>query len=468
MANYSQLEYKQEKDIKPHSLRQAGHSEWSVLWFSLLIFGLTLAGYAIHSVFLLLAFLMIMKEILVPRYPGAEAIPFVLIVSWGAEIWSGVDMKLYTLIRIVCVSCILLRGGTFRKFNLFHLLCLVFGAYMLIGGVAAGYLSLSGVVNLTLCYFTIYQLISGRSRRLYLDLSLAYALGVFFSAVLFWCGPVFPRLGVIVDSMIETTNIYGAQKLTRLSGMTYDPNMFAHYILVGISAMMCVINVMDVRGKGIYYVMLAVLSLLGLLTLSKTFMLIFVLLAFLWVISFLHNCKISAWKKAGFVLMLLLAAAVMMPLMSTYVHAILERFRDGRASGDLTTGRSRIWGQYLEILGSHLGLLLFGTSPFAPMPGHSPHNFIIYMVYCFGLIGSFLFCMMIGYLIHIRKFVLKKRWIWYFMPGIMYLVFSMSVDPFMLYDAKLAMITVAAFPVKWLDSECARRTAPRGRRLRRS
>ena len=79
----------------------------------------------------------------------------------------------------------------------------------------------------------------------------------------------------------------------------------------------------------------------------------------------------------------------------------------------------------------------------------SPHNFIVYMLLHFGIFGIGIYISMILSLMKYcwirsveKKGFINGTRVIYCLPLLSYFVFSLSIDPFMLYDVKMIMLII--------------------------
>lgn len=429
-----------------------------IILLGFLLFLLVTAGYAVNRVFIFAAFALIA----IVAFLGSVSdclIPFVLVVTWGAEIWALGNGRLYTIIRLLSIGCYVVKlwlNGRIkiRAVSRYTIVLVAFCLYTILGNLAIGNLALDKIINLAICYLVVFLILKNESIDSYSSLSVAFGAGVALSSLLSFISAYIPSLNSVVRSMMLTYNVYGTAGLTRMSGMTYDPNLFGFYAYVGIAANLCLAHRKKYKNCLVNIVLSAILSVLGIMTLSKAFFLVFALLAFVFVLIWTTSARISITKKMLIFLGLALTIVLVFTYADVYLEAILERF-SSTGNGGLTTGRSDLWTYYLNYLFDHPLNFLFGKSLSYSFPNmSSPHNYIVYMLFHYGVVGFLVHFIMLEQLsksaVGIGLFsgiVNKSFGIFQLLPLFCYFIFSLSIDPFMLYDVKMVMLSVCFLPL---------------------
>lgn len=199
----------------------------------------------------------------------------------------------------------------------------------------------------------------------------------------------------------EDEAIYGTGTF-RFRGLFRDPN---YYMTLLIIALASVLKLRDCRRIETlpYLALAAMLVGLGILTYSKTYFLVLVILAVLYVFWQLRN---GNFLLAGSLILLALVAGNYLLFAENSPFAVvMSRFLSANDISSLTTGRSDVYMQYLEEITDSFGSFLFGAGLAAESLYKDPHNLYIEIVYYIGFIGlilfaAFYFCMV---------FVVRRR-----------------------------------------------------------
>lgn len=204
---------------------------------------------------------------------------------------------------------------------------------------------------------------------------------------------------------IATEDIYyvGETIFNRFCGLSSDPNYFSSLILFSTALQLtCLIN----TKRSIYMIYAVILSAIGMLTLSKMFLL---LIALTWCVSImiiitdktLYEKKPSKKGKVLLLFSIGLVAFVVYFIRSGYFDVIASRFGDDGASS-ITTGRSDIWKTYVsEIFTSIKTMFLGATTNVETVGAHVTHNTPIQILWKMGMMGIVL--VLVWYVVlHIR------------------------------------------------------------------
>lgn len=212
---------------------------------------------------------------------------------------------------------------------------------------------------------------------------------VFFAAGIISAALTAQRIAVYPTvSAYITVDTY--QLITRLSGFYGDPNFYAAQITACIAGIqLLLIKETDRKRR----MLLAVLGLLlfycGMLSASKTFVIVLATLLLLWTVIILDK------ENRGTALLRILigmaVGAVIILSSSEFTRLfqiITERFSFSANSSQITTHRTDLWLMYLDELSRKPLLTLFGQGfTNININGRASHNTLIQGVFQFGLIG---------------------------------------------------------------------------------
>ncbi len=179
---------------------------------------------------------------------------------------------------------------------------------------------------------------------------------------------------------------------TRTGGLgDLDPNTYALYNLFALSVAILFLlsRTLSKRETVLYCVIVVVLTLAGLMTLSKTFVLCMCLM---FVLYFL-----ASRRKLGILVLTILLSALLffsiqyVSFLNDVFNTIVGRFTASSMMSGLTTGRSDIYAEFLSAL-AHNPLICFtgsGMYSYLQILGMEirPHNCIIEMICAWGIFG---------------------------------------------------------------------------------
>lgn len=177
--------------------------------------------------------------------------------------------------------------------------------------------------------------------------------------------------------------------------------------------------------------MLAYFTLVGLLTISKTFILVYVGFWCLYVCWYTKKSGANIFKPLALIVILGIAVAVLWN--TDVIQNILARFD----TYDITTGRIDVTYEYLDYmskntLGSIFGIGLQNVTGKVSML-HVPHNAILEIFVCFGVVGLALYLLFFVTLFRMsaryKIFEGKERHIFInYLPFVTFIVFIQSLQ----------------------------------------
>lgn len=138
-------------------------------------------------------------------------------------------------------------------------------------------------------------------------------------------------------------------------------------------------------------------TIIGMLTLSKAFLIVWVLL-----MIYLFVCLIVRFKKKSFIVIvpLIILMAIIGAIFHDKVFVVLNRFINitiGDSFLDrILTGRLTVWREFLDVIISSVWTLLFGVGLFTQNPAEfHTHNSYLFLLHRFGFIGIILLIVLV-------------------------------------------------------------------------
>lgn len=218
-------------------------------------------------------------------------------------------------------------------------------------------------------------------------LTLFFACGIIMAALSARQIAAYPNISqyIKVDSYL---------KITRLSGYYRDPNFYCAHITACLAGVQLLMSRERRRSRQIVWIgVMMVLVYCGLLSASKSFVVVLACLFLVWVPVLLTGGHV----KRGIAILAGVACAAAVMLLSAAVQdmlrMVMSRFSYAANVSDLTTHRSEIWRMYLHELSRDPVLMLLGSGFTSVTLGtKASHNTIIQGVFQFGLIGLPVLC----------------------------------------------------------------------------
>lgn len=197
----------------------------------------------------------------------------------------------------------------------------------------------------------------------------------------------------------ESEAIWGTG-IMRFMGLQGDPNYYMTMLIVGL-ALLIKLKEFGYLSTSWFVIQGVLLTAFGILTYSKTFVLVFVLLGGFYVVWQFWSRKILSGvllTVAAVLAFLLLAFADFSPFAVT-----VQRLLEGKDLSSLTTGRTDIYAAYWKKIIETLPSFLFGYGLKAEGLFKDPHNIYIEIVYYLGVTGFALIGYIFGALMHMMR-----------------------------------------------------------------
>lgn len=177
---------------------------------------------------------------------------------------------------------------------------------------------------------------------------------------------------------------YWGSTAIRFYGLFSDPNYYSALLITALSLLL---KLCDSRKLRLFpaFVMGAVLVLCGIMTYSRTFFVMLILLACVFVIWQFWSKRII--RGIFILLCAVLVGSVLLVSESSLLAVIIERFTNATTLGELTTGRSELFVAYFSAITEDFFSLAFGAGLAAGNLGRDPHNLFLEIAYYTGLFG---------------------------------------------------------------------------------
>ena len=247
---------------------------------------------------------------------------------------------------------------------------------------------------MTLLFPTLMWEIHERQYSFY-HVVLFFSLGIIIAALCAFYFAFFANIAqyIRVDSYAN---------ITRYSGFYGDPNFYAAQVAAALSG--CLVLVLKTTSKSRVALLCGLIVCLlycGLLSASKSFLLIAVALLLLWFVQLLI-LKGRAGQKILLIVISILAAVYIASsnMFENVFDIVIARLKNANNWSNFTTHRIDIWADYSDAILSNVKILLLGNGfTNIKLNDVGSHNTIIQCVWQFGIIGApVLFWWMIGFL----------------------------------------------------------------------
>ena len=175
---------------------------------------------------------------------------------------------------------------------------------------------------------------------------------------------------------------------TRFSGLQGNPNYYTLDIVAALSAIIVLVYYKKEKTV-LLAICLIALSVFGLMSVSKSFLLTWILLLVCW---FVLSIRQGFGKLFGSILVVTIGAMIVYYFAYDYINAFLFRFAaDNSGTLDsITTGRTELWSLYLDEIFNNIRILLFGNglNTMIETLGKGAHNTYLEALFNLGIVGS--------------------------------------------------------------------------------
>lgn len=308
------------------------------------------------------------------------------------KLYSGSVSWFTIALLIYCVICFVKKGMRLYRYQIILpaiIMMLTLVAKLVHGnGIANSYLFFIVMLFLFPCAVELES-----EKPSFWELTIFFAFGIIIAAFS-------AQLTAGYGNISRFITIHSYQTITRLSGYYGDPNFYSAHITACLAGIQILLSFEQSGRRRLLLALLAVLLIYcGLLSASKSFIIVIACLFLIWIPILLEK---SAHSRTGMQILLgvLCAAAVM--LSSNAVQDLLEmfstRFSYHANISQLTTGRTELWLNYLNEFVNDVSVTLIGQGyTNVLVDGRASHNSVIQSIYQFGIIGtplllSWLYC----------------------------------------------------------------------------
>lgn len=254
----------------------------------------------------------------------------------------------------------------------------------------------------------------------------------------------------VADTLLGTYRLGSGfeEDLNGSLATAFNPNYMAYYSITAASLALCLKN--TIKKRWFKVLLLVVLLLAGIMSSSRAWTILSILVLFLYFLSSKMTGKI---KMAIVILGLAIATLQFTNISQAFFERLESRFHDE----DLNTagGRTEIFAEYNDFLNTHPVRIICGTGAVyyksvCQIP-FSTHNGIQQLIVCYGLVGFafFLFCFLVFY--HRYKKVNNVKIIGY-IPFFVCFLFLQSIQ-FVNPASLMLPLMVTMLPLKIHDKQ---------------
>ena len=242
-----------------------------------------------------------------------------------------------------------------------------------------------------------------------------------------WAGIVLSALLGAGFNLLNIPNLFIAGDISERYGAFFAKiNTLAVYCTLCGACFISLILTNKLSFKRHFYFPI-IITLIGLTTYSKAFILVNILLYMAWFgLAFIQSNNKKRFALYSVVLMI--ALTVVAVCAQNYIKTIIHRFTDNQYSSaidNLTTGRAEIWKQYLSRWLTSPLTFLFGNGCAASKINavQSEHSTYVALLYQFGVVG--VVCLLATIIWSLRKYTRVSKSLASYIPIAVMLVYGL-------------------------------------------
>lgn len=315
--------------------------------------------------------------------------------------------------------------------------CMILGGYLiLLSGVEQ---SVTIITMLTGIVFVSYSVSGENSLK---EILLAYSIGIILASALGLMQDFFPIIkNFVVDVVLRLGE---SERVNRFSGLQGNPNYFTVDIIMVLSGI--AILLFQERNKLLYIILFIVLTAIGLMSLSKSFLISWLALM-IFMFMFIVGTRRKKVKKLIFILVGIIGMVYL--IAAEEINDYIIRFINSMGSvSDLTTGRTDIWSNYIAAIWGNIKILFFGNGINGELVnGKAPHNTYIELIYSMGILGVMIYIFVLHECLKKRH---KARNIIQYLPMMLLLIRFFAIG-LLTYDNLwfyLTLVAISLAPIK--------------------
>lgn len=209
-----------------------------------------------------------------------------------------------------------------------------------------------------------------------------------------------PQLRAIIGA--ESEAIWGSG-IKRFRGLFRDTNYYMALVIVGL-ALLCKLKEAGRLRPVPFWIQSVAMAAFGVLSYSKTFFLMLVLLVGTYIIWQFWNRKV--FKGVFFTTLVMVAAFYVLTAENSPFAVVLERMTSSKNLSDFTTNRSDLVVAYWRAITDSVGTFLFGYGLDASLlQGVGAHNLYLEVTYYSGVVGLVLIA---GFCIAMLRWIVRR------------------------------------------------------------
>lgn len=369
-------------------------AERKILISLIVISGVLLFLRAANTVFIYpMIFISMIALVLCPFNVCLPYLFFLLPSANIIKIQAG-QISLFTLLFLIFVVRVLLKNG--RLDRIFLLGILFFGVYCLIFAGVEKIITIATMI----CGFAMLHDACDSDEYNYEDVLCAFCAGILLASVLGLLKDTFPLLKSFIVEVDQKLSV--GEYTERFVGLQRNPNYYTMDITVALSCLAS--NMAAGRPRIKQFVIFGILSIFGIMSISKSFLLIWMILL---VVLLLYSIGTGGGAFVKLVLAMIITGVALYYFAGDSINAYMVRLdtNSGESISEMTTGRTDIWFTYIKAAISDNKNLFFGNGIGKDMKNYKAmHSTYVELIYSLGIVGIAVYLFALKTSITIKSF----------------------------------------------------------------
>ena len=299
------------------------------------------------------------------------------------------SVSFYTLTLVmVCLISVIKKRFAFRKYQIKAGIILLFLTLLSKLLDASGLTFAYVAFLMMIVFFPVVKEEVYKNKYDFYQAAVFFALGVIIASICALSFAQYPNIGrfIRVDAYLT---------IIRRSGFYGDANFYSAQVLAALAGVLSLIIREEGQGRRLFLgVLILLLAYCGLLSGSKSFVLVVVVVVVIWIVAIL-----KMRGRAGLKIVLILTMAMLVAYIATsalfggLIQVLLTRFSGANDLESFTTGRISLWETYLTAVFSDVKVFFLGKGYVSSLVGElASHSTPIQILYQLGVLGTPVLC----------------------------------------------------------------------------
>ncbi len=260
---------------------------------------------------------------------------------------------------------------------------------------------------------------------------------------------IFRNFSVFNRYTAQTLSTGGEEATARFSGLFQDCNYYCVFLLIA-WALLFQLYYIKKLGFLQFGALSVPLILFGILTYSKTFVVVTIIAILFYILLSLKSKRyiLAISLTIGIILLFVFLESI------DILSVVVSRFSEAEDINSLTTGRFDSWLNYIHVIFNDLKIFLIGGGFKAPLLEIGTHNLYIEVWYYIGIIGLIPFFAILIYPILVKRKQFRKDFTAYIVIIVLFILyFSLQAMYNSMFYVQVVIATVGAYMVFYTQEE---------------